>query len=74
MAPTHLEGILSCRPGVLRQGLLFLLAIRLKQEVVPRVDDCSQQGQGRVCVCEGWTPWQSRFLPSQTRKILEFLY
>lgn len=49
MALPHLEGTLSCRPGVLRQGLLFLLTVRLKQEVVTRVDDYSHRVGKSMC-------------------------
>lgn len=49
MAPPHLKGTLSCRPGVLRQGLLFLLTVRLKQEVVTRVDDYSHRVGKSMC-------------------------
>lgn len=40
--PPHLEGTLGRWPRVFRGSLLLFLAVRLKQEVVPGVDDCGQ--------------------------------
>lgn len=69
--PPHLEGTLCRGPGVLGQGLLLLLTVRLEQEVVPRVDDC-RQGGAKDCLPGGGVGFHTPTPTGLSASLLQF--